>query len=260
VTCPGAVDAITEKFELVGARARVSPGHRAFAIDVRRDRRGEFFELRVPRDLPIEVLDVRRKDRHLVLRERGVEMQRFLCGHDERHWFAAAIRESAPVTTVEQAKDALKPVAVREGERRVRPKHRNRRRNPAYVRQGEWFFVPAREVRIEEWHILHDEPLSRGLRSTPHVAEEAVRMGGESVYVSRRYPNGLSTSEYEELLRRSPKAAYWGWRVMTRNPDVYVRGRVTHPDHRTVTLHRWHRVFMNTESEARARENVAFLD
>ena len=85
-------------------------------------------------------------------------------------------------------------------------------------------------------------------------------MGGETLYVSRRHPNGLSTSDYEELLRRFPEAAHWRWRVMTRNPDVYVCGRVTHRDHRTVTLRGWHRVFMNTESEARARENVAFLD
>jgi hypothetical protein len=47
---------------------------------------------------------------------------------------------------------------------------------------------------------------------------------------------------------------------MRRYPGVYVRGRVRHPDHRTVTLHGWHCVLMNTEGESRAMRNVAFLD
>ena len=47
---------------------------------------------------------------------------------------------------------------------------------------------------------------------------------------------------------------------MQRNPLVYVRGRVRHPDHATINLRGWHRVVMNTESQARAMRNVAFLD
>jgi hypothetical protein len=187
--------------------------------------------------------------------------QRFLCGHDERHWFAAAVPESAPVSTVRDAKDALKPREARRGERRIRKKLRGRRRNPAYVRQGEWFFLPTPDVEIEEWHILRDEPLTRGRGSKPHVADEAVRMGGETVYVRPGYPNGLSARDYERVVRRFPDAQRWtDWRIMKRNPDVYVRGRVRHPDHRTVVLSGWHRVFMNTEGEAEAASSVAFLD
>ncbi|MGA7496337.1 MAG: hypothetical protein WBX00_06360 [Isosphaeraceae bacterium] len=47
---------------------------------------------------------------------------------------------------------------------------------------------------------------------------------------------------------------------MLRNAGVYVRGRVRHADHKTIVLHGWHRVLMNTEGEAQARRNVAFLD
>jgi hypothetical protein len=47
---------------------------------------------------------------------------------------------------------------------------------------------------------------------------------------------------------------------MARNPDVYVRGRVRHADHRTIFLNGWHRVLMNTEFQAQALRNVAFLD
>jgi hypothetical protein len=48
----------------------------------------------------------------LLVRGAG-EKRKFLCGQDERHWFVAAIPESAPVGTVRQAKEALKPPDVR---------------------------------------------------------------------------------------------------------------------------------------------------
>jgi hypothetical protein len=47
---------------------------------------------------------------------------------------------------------------------------------------------------------------------------------------------------------------------MRRNSGVYVRGRVSHPDHRTIHLNGWHQVVMNTETQAPAMRNVAFLD
>jgi hypothetical protein len=47
---------------------------------------------------------------------------------------------------------------------------------------------------------------------------------------------------------------------MQRNAGVYVRGRVRHADHATIELVGWHRVVMNTEGQARAMRNVAFLD
>jgi hypothetical protein len=47
---------------------------------------------------------------------------------------------------------------------------------------------------------------------------------------------------------------------MRRNAGVYVRGHVRHADHATIELHGWHRVLMNTEREAKAMRNVAFLD
>jgi hypothetical protein len=45
-----------------------------------------------------------------------------------------------------------------------------------------------------------------------------------------------------------------------RNPGVYVKGRIRHADHATITLHGWHQVLMNTEGQSRAMRNVAFLD
>ena len=47
---------------------------------------------------------------------------------------------------------------------------------------------------------------------------------------------------------------------MRRDMKVYVRGRVRHPDHKTVYLDGWHEVFTNTENESFAVRNVVFLD
>ncbi len=44
---------------------------------------------------------------------------------------------------------------------------------------------------------------------------------------------------------------------MRRNPLVYARGKVRHPDHATISLPFWHVVVMSQEQRAL---NVAFLD
>lgn len=47
---------------------------------------------------------------------------------------------------------------------------------------------------------------------------------------------------------------------MRRNPGVWVQGKIRHPDHKTVKLNGWHRVLMNTESQAASMRHLAFLD
>ena len=111
------------KFARIGARVKVSDGRSrrsrigagTVSLDIALDRDGEYFEIvRSPlADPEIAVLDAQPGDRHLLLLVRnGKEKQKFLCGHDERHWFVAAVPESAPVGTVVQAKEALKPAEV----------------------------------------------------------------------------------------------------------------------------------------------------
>ena len=80
------------------------------------------------------------------------------------------------------------------------------------------------------------------------------------VWVSSKRPNGITKSQYEQLLRSNPKAKNWDWRMMRRNAAVYVRGRVWHKDHKTIVLDAWHRVLMNTEHQAPGRGSVVFLD
>jgi hypothetical protein len=258
------------KFARIGARLKVAdrPARRTrpagvVSLDVRADRKGEFFEIARPPGAELDVLDVQPADRHLLLLVReGGEKSKFLCGHDERHWFVAGIPESAPVGTVRQAKEALKPAAVRVAQalKGLRAEARARRKNAAYVRQGEWFFLPVAGLVVDEKLILRDEPLTRGSGGKPHWAEFCYRTGGETVYVCSHHPNGVTEVAYKRILSRNPEVKRWGWRTMRRNPGVFVRGRIRHSDHKTVTLHGWHRVLMNTEGQSKAMRHVAFLD
>ncbi len=248
-----------------GARAWVSPAD--FAVDIRRDNAGEFFELRVPthlrETLDVSVMQAEPKQRHLLLfvRKQGEKPQldRFLCGHDEREWFVAAVPGGA--SSVRQAMDALQPKDVRDALTRnhVSSRKRYARKNRAFRRQGEWFFVPEPALAVNEKIVLRNEPLRRG-SGKPHLVEEIFRSGGETVHVCDRYPNGLTPDEYRGVIQRNPNAVRWRWRVMSRNPGVYARGTVRHSDHATITLPFWHRVMMNTETQSRTMANVAFLD
>jgi hypothetical protein len=262
---------LDSKFARIGARLKVAdrPSRRSrtagvISLDVQSDRQGEFFEIvkQPGSEAEIVVLDVQPADRHLLLLVReGKDKSKFLCGHDERHWFVAGIHEAAPVGTVRQAKEALKPAEVQTAQARqgLKAKARSRRKNAAYVRQGEWFFLPAADLAVDEKLVLPNEPLRRG-GGKPHWAEFCYRTGGETVYVCSRHPNGVTEAQYKGILAGSPKAKGWGWRTMQRNPGVYVKGRVRHADHATITLNGWHQVVMNTEGQSKAMKNVAFLD
>ncbi|MBI4606425.1 MAG: hypothetical protein HY721_31050 [Planctomycetes bacterium] len=162
------------------------------------------------------------------------------------------------MTTIREAKEALKPALVRatEDHLRVRRRDRCRRRNVASVRQGEWFFVPAPELRPDERLILRHEPISRG-RGKPHMVEYLYRRGGTTVRACREYPNGLTDAEYAELVRRAPQKKHLQWQVRSRDPEAFARGRIRHPDHKTVVLEGWHRILLSQEVRSGA---VAFLD
>ena len=238
-------------------------------LDIRRDKHGEYFEIRTAHGgaQEIVILNVQPEEKHLLLLSRQFDeqgqflaKQKFLCGHDEKHWFVAAIPESEPVSTVASAKIALKPEQVRTREEAlgVSRKESFRRRNAAFVRQGEWFFIPDGELKTDPLLILRNEPLSRGNGGKPHWAEECFRSGGETVYVSGKYPTGLTTREYNRLPEQERKRG--NFRAMQHDASVHVRGEIRHPDHATVTLTGWHRVLMNTENRSKAMRFLAFLD
>lgn len=268
---------IQSKFEKLGARVKVRPlvpnrwrqTNGPVVIDIGTDRRGEFFDIQAADDADVHVLDLQPKDRHLLLMVRqsadrpGLPdtKDKFLCGHDERHWFVAGVPEAAPVSTVTTAMEALKPEIVRnlESGKKGKRKKRLRRKTDEFIRQGEWFFIPAPGVTADEKLVLQNEPLRRG-RGKPHMCDFLYRMGGTTVYVCGQYPNGLTDKDRKALFKRNPRAAKFNWTVMQRDPTVFVRGRVSHADHATILLGGWHRVAMNTENQSRAMEFVAFLD
>ena len=217
----------------------------------------------------MEVVDLQPKERHRLLmsREPG-KSQRFpelktklLCGHDERHWFVASIPDTRGVRNVITAKEALKPEIVKTLERGLKGSFTNRqtRKNSIYLRQGEWFFLPARNAMVLPSSILRNEPLRRG-RGKPHTCEFLSRSGGTLVYVNRYFPNGLTEVERTKLIQQNSAWARQVWWTMVRDPIVHVRGRISHADHATLVLSDWHRVVMNTENQARGNAFVAFLD
>jgi len=260
---------LSKKFELIGARVQVTPfkvnrfSRDNAGIDIRTDRKGEYFDIRVANDdeVDYEVIDVRTDMRHLLLMaRRDTGKQKFLCGHDERHWFVCAVPGDS-VSNVVNAMEALQPREVKAlVTRRVkRVKDRFRRKNKAFVRQGEWFFVPQ-PVIVSPVRVLRNEPLSRGGGSKSHMCQFLYRVGGQIVWVCRQHPQVVLEHQYRSILLTVRGAKKWDWRQMQREPSVYVRGRVWHPDHKTIVLDDWHRVLMNTEREAPGARHVVFLD
>jgi hypothetical protein len=274
-------DTIDEKFKAVGARVRVNlldqrpqrrwNGRRTMSysgepvvVDVKRDARGEFFDVWRARDVHVRVLDIRPRDRHLLLGASFTRFgltadSRFLCGRDERSWFVAAIPEQADATTVQAAKDALKPREVWDAIREfgVRPEDRDKRWTKAFVRHGEWFFIPRPAMDVSEASVVRNEPIRRGA-GKPHWCQFLYREDGEAVYVHSHYPNGVTAEEFAAL--PDSQRRMHGWRQMFRDATVYVKGSIRHADHDTIWLPFWHKVVMNTETQAEAMSQVAFLD
>jgi hypothetical protein len=255
-------------FESIGARVKTGALPRGdLRINVLSDRHGEYFDLQVNPERVTDVfaLNADPKDRHLLLLAKTqdedgvVAKQRFLCGHDERAWFVASVPGNA--SSVKQAKEALKQLSLRDLQDllRVRRQDRNRRRNEAFVRQGEWFFVPQHQLRVSEAMVLRNEPIRRGA-GKPHLCELLARTGGEVVYVNRKYPKALTSARYARLLHEKPALRKLPWKIMRRNMTVFVKGRIRHPDHKTVHLASWHQVVPNTETEAPSMRHVAFID
>lgn len=274
---------ITKRFEEMGARVKIrtTPDRfRRFSIpneqrnkgiprlDVRTDKHGEYFDISFPAGVEpaqIDVVNIKPKERHLLLQVKDddgkghISKSKFLCGHDERHWFVAAIPEVGGIGDVNRAKEALQPRDVRQllAQSGLKPNEKLKRKNEIYRRQGEWFFVPQKQFTVEKDRILRNEPLTRGRGSKPHNMEFCYRTGGTTVYVNRQHPTGITQEAYNKL---SPDQRKAGWQVMVRDAGVYAKGRISHADHATIFLPVWCRVMMNTENEAAAMRHVAFLD
>jgi hypothetical protein len=225
---------LEKNFAAIGARTKVrtvtprggfnpqAPAIGAPQIDIRRDRKGEYFDIAVAEGddkLELQVLDVQPDKQHLLLMVRPEEgdKRKVLCGHDEMHFFAAPVPRRT--IHVADAMERLKPAPVQEISKKAKKKNRNKRKNEAFRRQGEWFFIPLPNFEPpRNAHVGHNEPLQR----------ERGRQAG-------------------------------GWRRQSRVSRAYVRGKVRHPDHHTITLPGWHEVMLNREGAVR-NSVVTFID
>ena len=182
-----------------------------FTVDVQTNAKKEQrFIINASPSFELQVLDVNPKDRHLVLMVKEtrpatrkhsppvVTTHKFLCGHDERHWFVAAV-PGGSVHDVVTAKEALQPREVREkaSAKIAKPSKRFTRNNEVFKRQGEWFFVPTTIDKIDTLKVRFNEPMVRPGGGKPHIAEKAYRVGGTSVYV--RGNETITPEEYFKL-------------------------------------------------------------
>ena len=242
-------------------------GGAPYVVTVTRDKKGkEKFIIDMEKGIEATVLNVAANYQALLLMVRddglgGKDLNpvKMLLGHDERQLFVAAVPDNS--TSVEGAMEALKPEAVVAAEKRsgVKRKRRHRRRNKGRIRQGDFFFIPVPDLDVPEEFILKKEPINRG-RGAAHTVEFLYRTGGEDVYICGRYPNGVAPRTYQRFIDSNPKARFWGWQFMKRNPEVYAKGRVTHHEHATIILEVWHRVFPNTEASFGSFQQMAFID
>lgn len=270
---------LKKKFKEMGSRIKLesfspfeSSNKIGITVDIKKDKKGEYFRL-ASKDSDAftdYVLDVNKTDRHLLLMLKNgkTEPMKFLCGHDEREWFVAAIPESAGASSIAEAKEALKPpqVLAAQSKLNIKTKDKRKRKNDAYIRQGEWYFLPA-VINPNPDLILKNEPISRGRFSSPHTIEEVYRSGGEIVYINSQYaPDGINDQEKENLIRKlrselkKDKISSIEFQTRTKDARVWGRGTVKHNGHATIYLKGWHEVFMNTESKAKASEHIVFLD
>jgi hypothetical protein len=267
---------------------------RPLTINVSKDRKGEHFTLTIHPLLDesktvIQVLDTDKKLRQMLLNvvywtipekpnkdntrkywthpnyssradspiSRKV-VEKLLVGHDEMHWFVAGVSGSK---TIREAFARLKPSAVTVASRRSGVKNKNwfKRNTKGFLSQGEWFFVPVHFEENKLTVIHKNEPISRP-GGTPHIVEELVRQGGETVYSG---PNQqiITAKEYAEKVAKDPTQASF-WRQRSRGARVLGRGKVKHPDHHTKILNGWHEIHLSNEFVGMRGTNSvnAFID
>ena len=117
-----------------------------------------------------------------------------------------------------------------------------------FLRHGEWLFVPAPGLVVNSNRIRRHAAVHR---EAP-VVVEFYRTGGEAVYFSASQRRVLTVPQYRKLLRQRPSAVKEDWRIRQRDVANYGRGTVLHPEHRSITLHGWHRILMNTGALAQS--------
>jgi len=183
----------------------------------------ELFVSGIDADIRQLVLRVREPARRFVERrwdreqKRMVEVERWTTPDPRR--FLVGMDEShlfvAQLTT--------RATTVADAHAGLRPKVLEQR--PEARRQGEWFFVP---VTPGELHVVQ--------KAAKRFTHRKVAIGSQ--LAARGRPHVV-----DQLVRLQSRTA-------GERPLEFVRGKVRHPDHATIELAEWMRVFMNTEDRA----------
>jgi hypothetical protein len=171
-------------------------------------------------------------DKVVVRRKTPGTKRHYLMGVDERQLFICQLPKG--VSTVRDAHSSLKAPTVTLAEGKVPGRT---------IRQGEWFFV---NISDEEMARVNSEVKKMGAHKKASIGRFAGRSGGKP-HVA------------DELVTVTGEALEHGFPVRQR-PEVYVRGSVHHPDHKTVRFSSWRKVIANTESNSGRMEGVNWVD
>jgi hypothetical protein len=165
----------------------------------------------------------------------------YLAGVDERQLFIAQL--TIGCSTVREAHASLKSPTVTFAEGRAPGRT---------VRQGEWFFVnpTPEELRI----------LKTMIKKNQAVVEKKVPIGAmesETRGPKRRQPSG-NPHTADEAVAISGATLEHGFTVRGRR-EIYVRGKVRHVDHATVSFAEWRKVIRNQEANG-AASGIGWID
>ena len=270
---------VEKMFELIGSRVTIRTGTNTrrvngLVLNVTNDKKGEHFTITInpkidENNIFVQMLDYDDKLKQMLLYLKFPQIinadwrgdgevskefteQRLLVGHDEMHWFVAGVTNAK---NIREAFERLRPerVTVSMLNAGVKVKNRMKRKNKGFVRQGEWFFVPVDYHESKSDIVFKNERLIRPGGGKPHVAEEIIRKGGETVYVNRAGDVILNLEEYQKV----PANEKYKYRQQTRGAMVLARGKIKHSDHHTLELKTWHEVHVSTEAGVSSN---AFID
>jgi len=179
-----------------------------------------------------------------VVRNTPSRKRHFLAGVDERQLFICQLPRA--VSTVKEAHASLKSptVVLAEG------------RNVRTVRQGEWFFLMPSDAELREIDAAIKKnfiKIETKCPIGPMAVVGGVRGGGKRI--KQRGGNPHTADELVVLFGRTLEHGH-----PVRVHEVYVRGKVRHVDHATVSFSTWRKVIRNTEANEGRMDGVLWVD
>jgi hypothetical protein len=214
-------------------KAKTSPDTENFLMDIRWKNQttgyGQHIIMYPGKETKIEVLNLNTKFSQLILKvqepERVMKVERTVYRHKLGKYITVTnkIKNNAEERYFLLGKDeghlfvaqlTKKDNTVEQAHKSLFPYQLRTQKKSSYIRQGEWFFLSAKSggVRPYRWG---RETTDFGLKigtGRAHVAEEFMTGNGRRGLIG------------------------------------FARGTITHPEHKTITLKHWHRIYVNNES------------